>query len=132
MGLTIEVSFNICKQGNITNIKQLLSTIAEKYNSKTNYFIHEIEGHNRVIDCNDYVNIVEFESDNFTNIIEYLKSIIKIKVVKIDCIYYDEGVVNLIYASKKYLLVVNKNSCNPFLTNFSINKIIELIEYTIN
>ena len=32
----------------VTDIKTLLSSLAEKYNSNSHYFIHEIEGHSNV------------------------------------------------------------------------------------
>ena len=39
MGLTIELSFSISKLSNVTQFKQLLSDLAEKYNSISNYFM---------------------------------------------------------------------------------------------
>ena len=98
MGLIIEVSFDIGKNANVTSIKQLLSNLAEKHNSQTNYFIHEIEGHSTTINRNDCINIVEFDSINKINIIRYVKEIIKIRFIKIDCIYEEDGVVSLIYS----------------------------------
>ena len=62
MGLTIELSFSITKHANITQFKQILSDVAEKYNSSSSYFIHEIEGHSTTIDRNDCINIVEFDN----------------------------------------------------------------------
>ena len=91
MGFNIELSFDIVKNSNVISIKQLLSDLAEKHNSKTNYFIHEIEGHSTTIDRNDCVNIVEFEITDKLNIIRYIKDIIKIKFIKIDCIYQEKG-----------------------------------------
>ena len=99
MGLTIELSFDICKNANVTSIKRLLSTLAEKHNSETNYFIHEIEGHSTIIDRNDCVNIVEFEITDKINIINYIKDIIRIRFIKIDCIYQEDGRINIIYSN---------------------------------
>ena len=62
MGLTIELSVDIIKNRCVTNIKTLLSSLAEKYNSNSNYFIHEIEGHNSTVDRNDCVQVIEFET----------------------------------------------------------------------
>ena len=50
--------------------------------------------------------------------------------IKIECIYQDKGVVNIIYASKKYLLNANSSIVN--YKPSSPNQIIELIRNTIN
>ena len=132
MGLTIELSFSVDKNSNLTSIKQLLSNLAEKNNSNNHYFIHEIEGHHTIIDRNDCINIVEFEHTDAKNIINYIKTITKLKFLKIDCIYIEKGIVNLIYASKKYLLSTHKSSIkNPSKTSpispISSKKIIDLV-----
>ena len=131
MGFNIELSFDIVKNSNVISIKQLLSDLAEKHNSKTNYFIHEIEGHSTTIDRNDCVNIVEFEITDKLNIIRYIKDIIKIKFIKIDCIYQEKGKINVLYASKRYLLTVNTKSSSPLLSQ-SPTKIIELVQTALN
>ena len=131
MGLIIEVSFDICKNTNITCIKELLSNFAEKHSSKSNYFIYEIEGYSTIIERNDCINIVEFDNINEINIINYIRDITRIKFVKIDCIYQEKKSINLIYASKRYLFTLNKNSINPLFTQLSPKKIIELLKNTI-
>ena len=114
MGLIIELSFDICKNASITSIKQLLSNIAEKHNSKTNYFMHEIQGHSTTIERNECINVVEFEETDKVNIIRYIKDIIKIKFIKIDCIYEEKGVVNLIYNGRNNILPYpNIQNCKP-------------------
>lgn len=130
MGLTVEVSFNVCKNSNVTSIKQLLSDLSEKHNSINSYFIHEIEGHSTIIDNHDCINIIEFDEIDINNAINYIKDINKLNYIKIECIYQDKGVVNIIYASKKYLLNANSSIVNYKPT--SPNKIIELIRNTVN
>uniref|UniRef100_A0A6C0AXX0 Uncharacterized protein n=1 Tax=viral metagenome TaxID=1070528 RepID=A0A6C0AXX0_9ZZZZ len=130
MGLTIEVAFNICKNSNVTSIKQLLSNLSEKHNSINSYFIHEIEGHSTITDRHDCINIIEFDEIDINNAINYIKDINKLNYIKIECIYQDKGVVNIIYASKKYLLNANCSIVNYKPT--STNKIIELIRNTVN
>ena len=107
MGLTIELSFSINKVSNVTQFKEHLSDLAENCDSSSHYFIHEIEGHSSTIDRNDCIHHVEFISSK--QILNFLKKIMQIKKVKVDCIYIDKKRLQLIYASKKYLLM-NKNS----------------------
>ena len=130
MGLTLELSFNVCKNSNVTSIKQLLSDLSEKHNSINSYFIHEMEGHSTIIDRHDCINIIEFDELDINNVINYIKDINRLNYIKIECIYQDEGVVNIIYASKKYLLNANSSILN--YKPSSSNKIIELIRNTVN
>lgn len=130
MGLTIELSFSISKLSNVTQFKEHLSDLAEKYNSSSHYFIHEIEGHSTTIDRNDCIHHVEFPISQ-ENILNYLKNIMRVKKVKVDCIYIDKKGTNLIYASKKYLLMMN---VNKYLDNkpMTETKLLELVAKTIN
>lgn len=116
MGLTIEISFDISKHSNITEQKKYLSNLAYQYNCISDYFIHEIEGHNTTIDRNDCIHVVEFiPSENIKN---YLKEILQQKI-KVDSIYSDDEDIRLIYASKNYLsnMSINSRSYKPTNTN---------------
>ena len=137
MGFTIELSVDIIKNRCVTNIKTLLSSLAEKYNSTSNYFIHEIEGHNNIINRNDCVHVVEFETgisteisaEIYSNIINYIKAILQVKFIKLDTIYHDTGEINIIYASKRYSSTMSSHRKKSSKTNQPINynKILELI-----
>ena len=106
MGITIELSVDIAKHKNVTETKTLLASLAEKYNSSENFFLHEIEGSNSIIERNDCIHTVIFENifleEERINIINYLRHICKYKFIKIDCIYDDTKSLQIIYKSKKY------------------------------
>ena len=102
MNYTIELSFDLRKNKNFSEIKQLLSSLANKYKSSNYYFTHEIEGHGGVIDINDCINTVNFNDYDISNLLNYLKNIKKMKFIKIECIYSDNEGINIIYTSKKY------------------------------
>ena len=129
MGLTIELSFDLHKHKNVTELKQLLSNLAEKYNSNTNYFIHEIEGRGTLIDRNECIQIIEFEIEPIeqmrVNILKYIKDIIQNEILTINCIYVEKGKCNLIYASRKYLLLT-PNKPKP-KAHHKINNILEIV-----
>ena len=131
MTYIVELSFDLRKNKNFSEIKELLSRLAEKYNSCTHYFMHEIEGRGRIIDINDCINTVCFDNTNTINLLNYIKNINKLKFIKIDCIYSDEGGINLIYTSKKYLskniIFTGRQSVKPKLNEFN-NKILKLIK----
>jgi hypothetical protein len=132
MGLTVELSFDLGKNKNITQIKNLLSSAAIKYNSITNYFIHEVEGHGTIIDRNDCIQIIEFEINQPNqliqpeNILNFIKYIQQHKYIKIDCIYLEKGDCNLIYASKKYLFLASNKEYKSIDKSNSHN-ILELV-----
>ena len=134
MTYTIEISFDLRKNSNITEIKRTLSDLAEKYNATTNYFTHEIEGHSVTIDRNDCINTITFNSDNTINLIKYIKNIKKLKFVKFDCIYSDTGEINKIYTSKnlKQNLIINpkkkSTSTKTHQQNQQDNEILKLIK----
>tara|TARA_Y100000389_G_C17466422_1_gene526074 strand:- start:4724 stop:5119 length:396 start_codon:yes stop_codon:yes gene_type:complete len=131
MSLIIEISFSISKLPNITQLKTILTDLAEKYNSISNYFTHEIEGHNVSIDRNDCIHIVEFSMAK-EDILNYIKNVRKIKNVKIDSIYIDDNCINLIYASKKYLSTMSINKCSFLNKSITEDKIIEVINERLN
>ena len=128
MGLTIELSFDVTKNANVTSIKQLLSNLAEKHNSTTNYFMHEIEGHGTTIVRNDCINVVEFDSDNIKNIINYIKDIIKIKFIKIDSVYEEKGAVNIIYSGRYTHTSKYVNPISGKYSHTTKNNILELVK----
>ena len=130
MTYIVELSFDLCKNKNVSEIKELLSFLAEKYNSITHYFTHEVEGKGRIIDINDCIHTISFD-DNSTDLLNYIKKINKLKFIKIDCIYSDKDEINLIYTSKKYLskniVFVDMHSVKPKLNEFN-SKILKLIK----
>ena len=112
MGLTIEVSFCVCKNTNVTQFKEYLSSLATKCNAISHYFIHEIDGHNTTIDRNDCIHVVEFQTTQ-TKILNYIKTIMQNRNLKIDSIYEDKKGIDLIYASKKYLSTMSIHGFKP-------------------
>jgi hypothetical protein len=134
MGLTIELSFDIDKNKNITQIKELLSTAAQKYYSNSDYFIHEIEGYGSIIDHNSCIHIVEFDINPIDEmkiyILKFLNYIIGLNpLIKVDCIHLENGKSKIIYASKKYLNITANNSINYKPHS---NNILKSVSHTLN
>jgi hypothetical protein len=126
MGLTIELSFSVTHNTNVTQFKQYLTDLAKKYNNISSYFIHEIEGHSTTIDRNDCIQVVEFSLD-CKNILNYIKNIMRVKSIKIDSIYLDRKGINLIYASKNYHATMSVNENSIFNKPINKTKLFELI-----
>tara|TARA_Y100000591_G_C21384215_1_gene475024 strand:- start:133 stop:537 length:405 start_codon:yes stop_codon:yes gene_type:complete len=101
MGLVIEISIDINKYSKIISIKEMLSSLAENYNCLSEYYLHECEGTKSFIKKNDTVQIVEFNIpksiEDKEYILQYINNILKLKIVKLETIYIEDGKVDIIY-----------------------------------
>lgn len=125
MGFLIELSFNINKVSNFIKTKQMILKIAEKYNKTFSYNNHEIMGKNRTIFRNHYVMTFLFE-DNENDIAKFVKQIKLMKHINIESISYDNCVFKMMYASKKYLNIMEKGKAKEYLEKKRNN---ELFKY---
>ena len=103
MGLVVEISIDIKKNNQVTEIKLFLSELAEEFNCESYYYIYETEGINCKIERNDCIQVVEFNTPQTelekNNILNFIKKIINQKYTKLDTVYQDNGKVNMIYNS---------------------------------
>ena len=103
MGLVVEISIDIKKNNQVTEIKLFLSELAEEFNCESYYYIYETEGINCKIERNDCVQVVEFNTPQTelekNNILNFIKKIINKKYTTLDTVYQDNGKVNMIYNS---------------------------------
>jgi len=103
MGLVVEISIDIKKNNQVTEIKLFLSELAEEFNCESYYYIYETEGVNSKIERNDCIQVVEFNTPQTelekNNILNFIKKIINKKYTKLDTVYQDNGKVNMIYNS---------------------------------
>jgi len=113
MGYLIELSFNINKVSNFIQTKEMILKIAEKYNKTFSYNNYEIMGKNRTIFRNHYVMTYLFDDEN--DIVKFIKQIKLMKYIYIESISYDNCVFKMMYASKKYLNIMDKNKAKEYL-----------------
>ena len=113
MGYLIELSFNINKVSNFIQTKEMILKIAEKYNKTFSYNNYEIMGKNRTIFRNHYVMTYLFDDEN--DIVKFIKQIKLMKYIYIESISYDDCVFKMMYASKKYLNIMDKNKAKEYL-----------------
>ena len=103
MGLVVEISIDIKKNNQVTEIKLFLSELAEEFNCESYYYIYETEGINCKIERNDCIQVVEFNTPQTelekNNILNFIKKIINQKYTKLDTVYQDSGKINMIYNS---------------------------------
>ena len=118
----IEVSVNLNKVTNLTEIKNMLLSKAEECKLEDFYTMFEHIGKNRQIYRNHCVLVFLFiENDELlADFIRYTKNI---KYVSIECVGLDKGKFELIYASKKYLNMMEKEFAQKYLVKKRENKL---------
>lgn len=116
MGYFIELSFDILKSDNFLKTKQLILALAEKNECEFHYNNHEIMGKNRVIFRNHYIMSFLF-NENEKLVANFVENIKKVRYVNIESIAYDNCIFKLMYASKKYLNIMDKYKAKEYIEN---------------
>ena len=116
MGYNIEVSINIMKHPNVSEIKREITDFALELNCDHYYYIYEVENKVR-IPRNHIIIVVNFDDSETFNCAHFLKTIKKMKNLHIECIYDDEIACNLLYASQYYLSTVEKDKVIKYNKN---------------
>ena len=104
MDLTLELSFDMTKNSQISVIQNELSDLCEKNNCVKKYFTYEIEGESTYVYRSECILTVKF--NKIEEIINFTREIQKKKYAKIDCIYREneKSALEFIYTSKRYYM----------------------------
>lgn len=116
MGYNIEVSINMMKHINVSELKREITDFALDLNCNHYYYLYEVENKNR-IPRNHIIIVVNFGDSEIFNCAHFLKTIKKMKNLHIECIYDDEIACNLLYASQYYLTTVEKDKVIKYNKN---------------
>lgn len=106
MGYNIEVSVNMLKNTNFSEIEMKIKSMAEFYSCDNIYSFTEEDGTIKIprYHC---IYVVNFLDDNFDNLINFLKFIKRHKSSYIECVY-ENDIFKLLYASSFYLKSIDK------------------------
>ncbi len=107
MGYNIEVSFNILKNRNTSEMEKDIISIALDNSCSHFYNCYEME--NLRIPRNHCVFTTYFEEEKTLYMLKFLRDIKKRKGIYIESIY-DENKNNVLYASRYYLSTMRKES----------------------
>ena len=114
MTYIIEISINIKKNSNISEITNNIILIANDHRMNKFYKEFEFIGKNRQIYRNHCILTIEFEEhDELVSL--FIKKIKKIKTARIECIALDDVIYKLIYASRNYLNIMEKEFAKDYL-----------------
>ena len=112
MVFNINFSFDV-KSVNISITQNTLLDIAKDYNADNCYFSFEdtLTKKNINIFC---IFSLSFTSDMLNNMILCINKIQNVSKIRLDCIFEENITFRLIYASKSYLLLSEKNSVSNY------------------
>jgi len=113
MGYNIEVSIDISKNPNLTQVKGDIIDFAFELNCEHYYYLFEMEGGCK-FKRNHCIIIINFDDDHITECSTFFKTIKKMKNVHIECVYEDDVVCKLIYASSYYLTTIEKDKVTKY------------------
>ena len=101
----VELSVNLHNSVNLSNIQRLLVKKAENCGMETYYKTYEFMGNNRNIYRNHCIISFTF-ADNKQSIVLFIKYVKTLSNVYIESVGYDNFTFKLMYASKKYLNIM--------------------------
>ena len=114
MGYNIEVSFNMLKHTNVSEMEQTIISLAKKCNCTFFYSYCEMEKY-VAVQRNHMVITIHFEN-NMDHLLIFLHNIKKRKGIFIESIYNEETN-QLLYASQYYLTIMDKFLSKNYQTN---------------
>jgi len=108
MGYNVEVSIDLLRHTNISEIKKEIADCAIDYECNYYYYLYDMEGGCK-IPRNHCIMVINFEDAQIFNCSIFLKLIKKMKKFHIECIYEDNIICKLIYASRYYQTIMEKD-----------------------
>jgi hypothetical protein len=114
MSYVFEISINHKKIANETKVQTEIINIANRYNCQDYYNRYEFSGKNRTIKYYNNIFTITF-LENIKNVCNFIREIKLHKGIYIESIGFDNVVYNLIYASKKYLNIMEKQQVRDYI-----------------
>ena len=118
MGYNIEVSFNILNNKIVSELEDYITSVAKDCKCSSSYSIIEMENENSNTFMQRNHNVITsiFDEINVNDLVNYIKTIKKIKGIYIESIFNEETN-QIIYASQYYLTILDKFSSNTYKSN---------------
>lgn len=108
MGYNIEISVDLLHHTNISEIKKIIADYALDFECNYYYYLYDMAGGCK-IQRNHCIMVINFDDAQIFNCSNFLKVVKKIKKLSIECIYEDDLLCKLIYASNYYQKTMEKD-----------------------
>jgi len=115
MGYNIEVSFNILKNRNVTELEDAIISMAKDCDCSFHYSNCEM-GKNQAIQRNHMVITLVFDQSKLKAILQFIKDMKRTKGIYIESIFNEETN-GMIYASQYYLTLMDKHLSKTYQSN---------------
>lgn len=112
MGYNIEISLNLMKIQNSSEIKKNINDLAMEYNCNNFYILDDTDMYSKIKRIHS-IMVVNFLENELNNCIKFIRLIKKNKDCFIECIY-DDNICKLIHASSYYLTCINKEKSRDY------------------
>ena len=122
MPYQIEIGINLNKLTNLSEIKNLLLNKADECKMDDYYIMYEHIGKNRQIYRNHCIIVFLFDEHDEL-LAEFIRFVKKIKNISIESVGLDKGKFILMYASKKYLNIMEKEFVENYFNLKRSNKL---------
>lgn len=107
MGYNIEISVDMVKHTDFSQTKSEIVDFALDSGCEYYYYLYEMEGGGQRT-RNHCIIVINFDEEQIFNCSTFLKTIKKMKDLHIECIYEDNIVCKLLYASKFYQTTMDR------------------------
>ena len=124
MGFLLELSLDTKKIGNISQLKNILVTEALNNKCEIYFFNYEFMGKNRSPFRHHFILTFIFEENEelVANFVRFIKKGYK-RSVKIESIFFENCIYEIMYASNKYLNMMEKEKVKDYIEKRKSNNL---------
>ena len=114
MAYNIELSLKLKQQSNITSMVNDIIDVSYKHSCNNHYINYEYIYKKKVVIRNTCVISLTFDDDP-REISKFIRKIKKNRTINIESVSYEDTIIDLLYASKKYLNIMEKSQMKDYL-----------------
>lgn len=114
MAYNIELSLKLKQQSNITSTINNIIEDSYKFSCSNHYINYEYIYKKKIVIRNSCVISLTFD-DNPRDISKFIRKIKKNRKINIECVSYEDTMIDLLYASRQYLNIMEKSQMKEYL-----------------
>lgn len=114
MAYNIELSLKLKQQSNITSTINNIIEDSYKFSCSNHYINYEYIYKKKIVIRNSCVISLTFD-DNPRDISKFIRKIKKNRTINIECVSYEDTMIDLLYASRQYLNIMEKSQMKEYL-----------------